>query len=361
MRRIALDPVAVAAVAGAVTLAVATASLGGALSESAQEALDAKARTFVGASSSAAVAGSDRSLPESLDGRATVLHEARATSEGRRVIVAGITPSTFADGTTLDGEQQRLVDELGARGVPEGEDEPVPAIVVGPLPGGAVTLDAGDAALALDVIGRPDTFPTSRLSSTLVVVDLAALEAADARTRALVLSDVDAATLESALLDAGRRVTGTVSVDEVITGTSIAAVDWAYAGLRALGVVVVAVLLGVQLARSAAKLRQRQLGEVFTASMGLTERQAVAAEAVEQGAPLGLGVVVGLVVAWAVASIAIADLDSARILPPRSSLVTPWTTLLAVVAVAALAFVLVVVGGRRQARRSRAAVVLRAG
>jgi hypothetical protein len=193
------------------------------------------------------------------------------------------------------------------------------------------------------------------------VVDLRSLEALDARTRAFVLADLPFEALQSELADAGRRVTGGVSVDEVITGTSIAAVDWAYAGLRALGAIVVAVLLGVQLARSAAKLRQRQLAEVFTAAMGLGERRAVVAEAVEQGMPLALGVAAGLVVARLVASAAIADLDSARILPPRSALVTPWPTILVVLGVALVAFVVVVLGGRRQARRSRAAVVLRAG
>jgi hypothetical protein len=147
----------------------------------------------------------------------------------------------------------------------------------------------------------------------------------------------------------------------VITGTSVAAVDWAYAGLRALGAVVVAVLLGVQVARSAARLRQRQLAEVFTGSMGLGGPRAAVAEAVEQGVPVAVGLGIGLVVARLVAAEAIPDLDSARILPPRSSLVTPWPTLVVVLVVAAAALVAVVVSGRRQARRARPAVVLRAG
>lgn len=359
MRRLAHDPVAAAAVAGAVALAVATAALGGALSESAQRALDAKARTFVGAESSVAIAGRDRTLPASLVDRATVVHEARAMSGARRVVVLGVTPASFADGVSISAEQQAAVGELDRRRPTD--DGGVAAIVVGPLPDGVLELDAGGRQLAVDPISRPETFPTSRLSSTLVVVDLSALEAVDARTRAFVLSDLPAASSQDELLAAGRRVTGAVSVDEVITGTSNAAVEWAYAGLRALGVVVVTVLLGVQLARSAAKLRQRQLAEVFTASMGMGERRAVLAEAVEHGAPLGLGLAVGLLVAFVVAGAAIADLDSARILPPRSSLVTPWWTLAAIVVVAGLAIVMVVVGGRRQARRSNAAVVLRAG
>jgi hypothetical protein len=360
LRRIAGDPVAAAAVAGAVALAASTAVLGGALSASAREALDAKARTFVGSTTAVALAGADRTLPEALDGRATVVHEARATSGGRRVVLAGIDPSTFADGTTLRPAERDVIETLAERGQ-VAPDSPVPAVVVGPLPSGDVTLDAGGAVLDLDVIARPASFPTSRRTSTLVVVDLGVLEASGARTRASVLSELEAPEVEAALAAAGRRVTGSVSVDEVITGTSLAAVDWAYAGLRALGVVVVAVLLGVQLARSAAKLRQRQLAEVFTAAMGQRERQAVAAEAVEHGAPVAVGLVVGLAVALVVASIAIDDLDSARALPPRSALVTPWPALAAVVLVAGLAFGAVVAGGRRQARRARAAVVLRGG
>jgi hypothetical protein len=356
MRRLAHDPLSAAAVAGAVALAVATAALGGALSDSARLALEAKATTFVGAESSVAIAGGDRSLPESLAGVATVVHEVRASSGGRRVVVALIDPTTFGDGAALDEGDRALVERLAGASTPA--DGAVPAIVVGPLPGS--TVDLGQTGeLDVEVLARPSTFPTSRSSSTLVVVDAA--DVADARTAAVVLSSLPADRLQAELVAAGRRVTGVVSVDAVITGTSIAAVDWAYAGLRALGAVVVAVLLGVQVARSAARIRQRQLAEVFTHAMGLSRRRAALAEAIEQGVPVGLGLAVGLLVALAVASAAIADLDSARILPPRSALVTPWPTLAAVVAVAVAALVAVVVAGRRQARRSQAAVVLRAG
>jgi hypothetical protein len=359
LRRLAHDPVSAAAVAGAVALAVATAALGGALSDSARSALEAKATTFVGSESAANIAGTDRTLPASLEGRATVVHEARASSGSRRVVVAGIDPATFADGAALDAGERRLVDALArAAAEPRADGGAVPAIVVGPLPETAVAFGRGDV-LEVEVIGRPDTFPTSRSSSTLVVVDVVALDRA--RTTASVLSAEPAAELEAELVAAGRRVTGVISVGEVVTGTSIAAVDWAYAGLRALGAVVVAVLLGVQVARSAARVRQRQLAEVFTGAMGLSRRRAAVAEAIEQGVPVGLGLAVGLVVALVVASAAIADLDSARILPPRSSLVTPWPTLAVVVTVALAALLAVVAGGRRQARRSRAAVVLRAG
>jgi hypothetical protein len=336
---------------------VATAVLGGVLSASARAALEAKATTFVGSESAVMIAGSDRTVPASLQGRATVVHELRGESGGRRVVVAGIDPDTFADGAVLQGGDRRLLAALADAGAGAGGGA-VPAVVVGPLPGGSVTFRWGDE-LEVDVVGRPATFPTSRSSSSLVVVDVAALD--EARTRASVLATMPVEELQAELTEAGRRVTGVVSVDQVVSGTSVAAVDWAYAGLRALGAVVVAVLLGVQVARSAARVRQRQLAEIFTDAMGLSRRRAAVAETLEQGAPVGIGLAVGLLVAFVVASAAIADLDSARFLPPRSSVVTPWSTLVVVVAVALTALVAVVAGARRQARRARAAVVLRAG
>jgi hypothetical protein len=359
-RRLSHDPVSAAAVAGAVALAVATAVLGGVLTDSARSALEAKATTFVGSESAAGIAGSDRTLPASLQGRATVVHEVRGESGGQRVVVAGIDPDTFDDGAVLqDGDRQLVAALAGAgTGAAGSGGAAVPAIVVGPLPGDSVTFRGGDE-LEVDVVGRAATFPTSRSSSTLVVVDVAALD--EARTRASVLANVPAAELQAELTSAGRRVTGVVSVDQVVSGTSVAAVDWAYAGLRALGAVVVAVLLGVQVARSASRVRQRRLAEIFTDAMGLSRRRAAVAEALEQGVPVGVGLAVGLLVAFVVASAAIADLDSARFLPPRSSVVTPWSTLLVVVAVALTALVAVVAAARRQARRARAAVVLRAG
>jgi hypothetical protein len=143
--------------------------------------------------------------------------------------------------------------------------------------------------------------------------------------------------------------------------SSVAAVGWAYAALGALGSVVLAVLVGIQLARRAAQTCDRQLAEVFTAAMGLSRRRAALAELIEHGLPVVLGLAVGLVVALVTASVAVPDLDSARRLPPRAALeVTPAAVLLAV-GVSLFALGAVVLGGRRQARKARAAVVLRGG
>jgi putative ABC transport system permease protein len=349
VRRIAHDPVSAGAVAAAVALAVATVVVGGALADSAEDAVQAKAETFVGSDAAASIAGRDRTLPPSLAGRATVTYEEKGQSGSQRVVVLGIDPATFTDGAIVSAADLRLVAQLA--GAPRGS-----AIVVGPLPKTTIEPDHG-GAVTVDPIARASTFPTSRTSSTLVVVDATLLDGA--RTTADVLARMPGDELESALRSAGRRVTGVVTVDATVTGTSRAAVRWAYAALRVLGAVVVAVLLGVLLARRAARARQRELAEVFTAAMGLNRRRALVAELIEQGLPLVTGLAVGIVVALLAAHQAVPDLDSARILPPRASLIVPGASLAVVVVVAAVTLALVVVTARRQARRARAGVVLR--
>lgn len=365
LRRLAHDPISAAATTAAVVLAVATATVGGALSASAEAAVDDKAETFVGARSAATLAGQDRMLPSSLDGLATLTVERQAESGDQRAVMLGIDPATFADGAAVGVSEQRLVDRLAAASAAAGiggdgdsgdSGEPVPAIVVGRLPSAEVTFGSR-GAIVVDPIAHPATFPTARSTTTLIVVDAAAL--ADATATTIVLSGLPVAELEALLRDDGQRITGVNAVEELVLGTSRAAVRWAYAALRALGAVVVAVLVGVQLARSAARARQRRLAEVFTAAMGLGRRRAALAEVIEQGLPVVTGLAAGLVVALLTAEVAVPDLDSARGLPPRASLVVPVTTVVLVTVVALVALAVVVAGARRQARRARAAVVLR--
>lgn len=358
VRRLARDPAAVAVVTAAVALAASTSLLGGALTASAERAIDAKARTSVGADVSVTLAGTDVAVPAEYAGRTTSTREIRGEAGATHVTVLGIDPATFADGAAMLDGDARAVARLAAADARWSRGDPIPAIVVGPLSQADVEVTGHDV-LAVEAVDRPSRFPTSRTSRTLVVVAIGHTEALQATTVVLGRGDGDA--LAEGLAAAGLRVNGVQAVADVASRTSVAAVGWAYAALGALASVVLAVLVGIQLARRSAQGRDRQLAEVFTASMGLSRRRAFVAELIEQGLPVVLGLAVGLVLALVTASYAVADLDSARALPPRASLVVTPAAVLLAVAVSLSALAVVVVGGRRQARRARAAVVLRGG
>ncbi len=272
--------------------------------------------------------------------------------------VLAVDPETFAVGSGATTAQADLVDRLGAPD-PSGR---VPAIVVGELPSTELAL-IGDLSLLVDPVARPSQFPTLKRGSTLVVVRSDALpaRAAGFATARVVLARGDPEAVVAALSTDGRIVTNVTTPGEVISATSFAAVGWAYGALRALGALVVVVLVGVQLTTASARAPRRRVAEVLTAAFGLGRGRAFLAVALEHGAPLAVGAAAGLASARAIALVAVPRIDSARSIPPTATTVTPTSVLLAVALLGIAAVAVATFASRRLATRARPVEVLRGG
>ena len=301
------------------------------------------------------IAGPDRSIPPALAGRATVVERIVAHSGDERVDLLAVDPATFAAGAGVTRGQADLVAALG-RSTAGGR---VPAIVVGDLPDDDLRL-VYDLVLPIETVAAPARFPTMRRGSPLVVVRQDAL-APEVASGAVVLGRGDPVEVEAALRDAGRVVTGVASPGEIISATSFAAVRWAYNALRALGVLVIVVLIGVELATASARAPLRRVAEVLTTAMGLSRRRAFVAVALEHGAPLALGAGVGVLAARLVARVAVPSLDSARTIPPVATSVVPLSAVTAVAVVGLGAVVVATVVSRRVASHAKPVEVLRGG
>ena len=360
VRRALAEPLSTVMVILASAFAAGCLVLSSTLLVSAQRQLVDKATTFIGSDQSVRVA-ENVPLPATLADRATVVGRLSGKAGDQLVSILAIDPSTFLGGVHWQDDPElddlaTLVRRLGERG------PRAAAIVVGDLPATFdLTSRNTDAALEVHVIATLGHFPGYSNGSTMVIVDRAALDAADLGRVAPYVwirdPPVDAVQL---LRDAGARVTSEgLGVDDVFDATSFRAVRWSYSALGAFGVFIALVVLMMQLLTIDARRQRRQAAHVVMSRMGFDARRLSVASAIEVGLPLSAGVVIGVGLGALVATISVPRLDTLRHLRPPAVVVIDVGTIVAVaiatlVATAALTLLIVV-----STRRARPLEVMR--
>lgn len=323
IRRVGVEPVITSALVLSTALAVAVAFQASTLTRSVDQLLADKATVFVGSDLSISTidpAGDLSGLGLSGLGGATEV--VQTTTEDRAMLVLGIDVESFVRGVRFraDGLPIPLADAVaGLAADPQGS-----AIVIDPDDALAESLANGTLETvirgeehAFDVVAEGDFFPGYRRGRPMIVVDRSVL--AERGEREVWVRDpvADAVTL---LEDRDVRATSSITPSEVFDSTNYLSARWAYATLTTFAVVVAIVTLVGQLLVIEARRRQRRVSRVLSAPMGLRRRDDLVASAVEVGLPLVCGSLLGSLVGWLTARLAISRLDSLRDRPPPARL-----------------------------------------
>jgi len=324
--------------------------------------------------------------PATIDGvravaRGLVVTDASlSTAPGNRstVTVEAIDPTGYDAVTAGTPIEQHLVSSL--LGWPTGSDAgtagaPIPAILSSRLPTGSPNIQVGDAIVVsilgrtfrMQVVARSDAFPGLR-SSAFIIAPLESVVAgwrgtAPGASVAYVRADADAGGgLRAALAESGGIVL-TSRHDRYAELRDAPLVSAILGGfLLALGVAAAyAALAIVTVAALEAQRRSREVA--FLRTLGLSDRQVALLTVVEQGAPLALSLIVGIVVGLGLAWLVEPGLDLAAFsgAPVAVGLQVDWLMIAAVALGVAAVVVLAVAGSSIVARRLDVGHALRIG
>lgn len=356
---------------GAILFASASVSLGmllfsASLTATQQNAVTAKALTFVG-SQTGAYLDPAIAVPPELAGEATAVSVLpQAYVHDTAVDVIGVDPATFARGafwTSAFGPSSpdALLSELRRASARPGT---LPVIEAnGELPPGArldvpTAGDSGPQTLALRIVDRVSGFPGVNGSDVLLVTSARLLAPLDPQTE--LWSRTDANTLVAAVRRAGGHVSVVVSSASVLDLTQFLAVSWSFAFLQALGVLIGLIAVAGMLLYLETRQRSRLSAYAMARRMGLTRRDHLGSLVLELGVTLVGGAVVGLVLGWLAAFLVFGHLDPLPDLPPGPLLAIPLVTVLTAVVAVVVTVLLGAGWAQRSADRSSPALVMRA-
>jgi putative ABC transport system permease protein len=253
----------------------------------------------------------------------------------------------------------------------------VPVVLAGPLPD--ATLDATDGALVLDfphysipveVVGRAAAFPGQDSREPLLVGDwdryVQALDAVSRVPELVVGREVwargEAADVVASVAAAGLEPTegGEIaSADDFSARPELDAQTWTLGYLRAVALAAgVLGLVGVAL-HALSQQRRRSAAALLLTRMGMSRRSADVTTALEIGLLTGLAAVVAVAVALPSSALVLGALDPVPGLRPDPLFAVPWGDLGELVAGVALATVGAAALVGRTARRDSGGQVLR--
>lgn len=337
----------------ALGVATGSAVLSSVLVASIDQAIEAKTETLVGGRNRVDLDGSidARRLPEG----ATLLHTTGAIADGRRVAIVAIDPTTLAEGVTWNDAFGSDPDAVaGALDMPV--TDAVSAYVVGdePFP------ETGDFGLntrfPFRVIGRLTSAPLAASDRTTLLINADQLEAfainrfdeaVAAGTvaeedrpeplrgyRRSVVSQLPLDGILAALDDAGATYRSVYTLDNELNKVETVSTRWAFSFLRIIAMIGAIVGLGSLGLYLAERRRQREVGAVMTAQIGVSTRTSLIAAAVELIGLVALSLLAGTVAAVVSARRVFPVFEPLPETPPRFGLDLDLTT--AFVAMAAL-------------------------
>ena len=370
-RRLAAAGPLAAGLTAACALAVGTLIYAQALVRSLEATAAARAYLFVGSdvqgfTSPTRVVPADLGVPATLVTRLTDVASLGGTAVDVLVVDAPtVAPVVYWDSSWSDRPLERLLGELRAEG------RRLPVVVAGPEPPGR-ELSVLGLVTPVDVVGHADAFPGMAQDRALVVVDREALAAAAERagvpdprlaggieTLVWARGDPDRAlrVLEASPL----RPYPVLTAEEVRRNPTIRSVTQTFAFLSALGLATGLLAVAATLLYAQARQRARSLGQALTSRMGLSDAAHRLANALELGALLVSGALVGAALALGAARLVLPELDAPVRLPSGPLFRAPWSFVLAaVLGLTVVALVAAAVVAAR-GRRVNVAEVLRAG
>ena len=354
-----------ASLLAAAAMAVGTLVFAAAVTVTQQGTVAAKAETFVG-SQTAVFLTAPASISASIRSASTTIERlGQAFLNGENVDVIGIDPATFARGAYWSrsygaGSLQDAVDRLQRAGRGDGA---VPVIVAnGSVPATAqlrvpVAASGLPATRTLRVVEEVRGFTGVNGANTLVITQASALSGLNAMSE--VLSRDSAATVLGALSRDGVTASAVVSARDVLDLSQFLSVTWSFAYLQALGVLIGLIVVAGVLLYIETRQRQRVAAYVVARRMGLSRLAHMGAVAVELGAPLIAGALVGMALGMIGAALISGHLDPLPDLNPGPELAWPSVVLVSSATLTGLLWWLATAWSQRGADRSSAAVVLR--
>jgi putative ABC transport system permease protein len=363
-RRVAAAPRMALALITATALAIGILVYAGALTRSVAATSDAKARVFTGSDVSVIVA-EDISVPASLRGNTTkvsVIDTGYLLPDQDSLGVLGVDRTTFGAAAFWDRSfSGKPLDQLLKDLTPPSDPAaPVPVLVAGGgLPStGTLVFRGGPARIPVKVVDVVEAFPGMDPSRPFLVADEGALDSRGAPGFSAIWSKADGETVRSAL-PRGVHILSFVTAAGVQQDPSFLSLSWALGFLQALGIMTGLIVLGGMLLYLEARQRAREVSYALAKRMGLTAGTHRRSVAMELATMLGLGAVLGALLAWVAARLVYGRIDALPQIPPPPLFRTP----VAVLALTAVALVLSAWVGawrvQRTTERARVAEVMR--
>jgi putative ABC transport system permease protein len=363
-RRVAAAPRMALALVTATALAIGILVYSGALNRSVGATSDAKALVFIGSNVSATVA-EDIPVPAALKGRATkvtVIDSGYLLPDQATINVLGIDRATFASGAFWDRSfASQSLDQLMAALVPPSDPSAALPVLVagGELPStGTLVFRGGPARIRVKVAAFIKAFPGMDPSRPLVIADAQVLASRGAPGFFSIWAKADPAVVRDAL-PRGVHILAFVSAAQVQQNPNFLALSWALGFLQALGIMTGLIVLGGMLLYLEARQRAREVSYALAKRMGLTAGSHRRSVAIELGAMLGLGAVLGALLAWIAARLVFGQIDALPQIPPPPLFRTP----IGLLGVTAAALLLAAWVGawrvQRTTERARVAEVMR--
>jgi putative ABC transport system permease protein len=297
------------------------------------DSVDAKAGLFVGSDIQAWVAP-DTEVPPGFPlpaTKVTLVGEAGTLEpHGVPFDLIAIDTATFPrTAEWRDGFSDTPLEELSAR-LESRSGSPLPAIAVGAA-SGADAVEIDGRLMTVSAVGEATAFPGMLSHRPALVVESPDLEASgaggvldgpEARTELWVRGDPGAA--EAALATRGIPPYTTVSVDEVKDIPYISAVIAMFGILDAVGLAGAALALAGLALYLQSRGRSQLVAYGLSTRMGMHGRMHRRSLALETGTILAGSAIIGALVALAIATLLVPQLDPIESVPPDPLLIAPW-------------------------------------
>ena len=361
-RRLAAAPRIALSLVTAAALAIGILSYAGALTSSLDATTNAKALLFTGSNVSVTVA-ENIEVPKELSPNATAVTQidsAYTLPDQTLVSVLGVDRDTFLraafwDPSFASTSLPDILKELEPLGR---ASDPLPVLVAGGSvpsgPGETIFFRGGSVEIPIRVVGTARAFPGMGPDKPLVVADRRALADRKAPGLRSIWTKGDAGSAERAIRSQGAHILAVATTREIQRNPSFLPFSWVFGFLQALGIMAGLIVLGGILLYLEARQRGRAISYALASRMGLSRRSHRSSVALELGALLALGFVIGILLAWIAARIVYGRLDPLPQLPPAPLFRLPLAVFgLTAVAVLAAAWV----GAWRVQRQAEAARV----
>jgi putative ABC transport system permease protein len=351
VRRLAASKMAVGGILLVGVLAVGALAVGRGVSNSENDALDAKSGLLLGANTVAQVAPTPSVqhdvLPAALAGDSTFTALER---DGAYTILA-VDPNTFANAAWLphDGSVQRVLTQLRHSG------GPAPAVRIGDAPGGAVS---ALGVAPLQVIGSAPRFP-GLPDAAGYVIPISALTDPNLVDAWYVWSAANPIVVGDALNTAGIEYSNPQSRAHALDALPFLTVRWTFGFITALGTVLALVAAASLVLAVEVRRRQHALSATLAVRMGLSRRTLIASHVAELGVVGAFAVFVGTGTGIGSTDLAVPHLDPAPWLHPSPSAPNLWLFVLLTAATTAVVVALTVWAAVRSVRTAKVGELLR--
>ncbi len=362
-RRLTGLPGAAALLMVAVALPTAVGVYGATVNSSVRRTLHDQGRMLIGADIVVDLA-QRTDVPPALQNRATlVLRRDHPGFGGEQVSVIGVDPADFArdafwDATMPGPSLTSLIRQLGDAG----PGAPLRAVISGTAPANRTLQlvgDFNDPGVKVNVVASAPNLPGEQGGYPVLFVDLSAMERFDTRGRYEFWIRGDRSSALGALAAAGINPTYVFDANTVTDDSYIQPVAYTFSFLNALVTLISAVAGGALLLYLDARSRARRVGYVLARRMGLSRVAHLTSIAIELGAAMVVGLIVGVLF-----SVAATDALSSRFSVdpkpvPHTVLSWPWHSVLIDVAVLVVVLVVAAFAAQRASERTPPAEVMR--